>query len=302
MIILLFRSLNDFALKLHRYNIPKPYSSLEVNIGMRGRRKAITLYRNHFADQSSETANILLLWALPILLKNVPLDQIILIIGCALAEMTIFVCSPDTSVVSGCLVALLNLLRPLKWSGSFVVPCPTNMPELLDNPVFKMLGLCKLPDGFVIERHMLIVDPKEKIVHMHPSDIVESHTFVLPQASKLSNSLKPYVDTIIALSKSQRPLGSAGKGPNPTEGRSRASSLSSSTSYSTKAGGTQHPAQNGGAQHITSPSTKDDIEDDFDQYIGASPVKDSEYESFLPPPPIEFDVTKNNKYQLGKYA
>ena len=54
---------------------------------------------------------------------------------------------------------------------------------------------------------MIVVDPKDKIVHMDPTDIVSSHTFLLPQASKLNNSLKPLCNTILSLTKTKFKVG-----------------------------------------------------------------------------------------------
>jgi hypothetical protein len=76
-----------------------------------------------------------LLWALPVLLRKLPLDQISLAVGCALIEMHVIVLAPDLSVLSSCLLAIVHLLRPLKWVGVVVVTLPESQVEYLDSPV-----------------------------------------------------------------------------------------------------------------------------------------------------------------------
>lgn len=50
----------------------------------------------------------------------------------------------------------------------------------------------------------IIVDPLQKLIHMHPTDVVSSHTLLLPLASKLMQQLKPQADIIIKLSRKLR--------------------------------------------------------------------------------------------------
>ena len=84
------RSLNDLAMKLMKYGLPNYGTSLEVNIGVHGRRHVVPVTRlTSRADAEKEITLQTLLWALPVLLRSVPLDQIVLIIGCALAEMKV---------------------------------------------------------------------------------------------------------------------------------------------------------------------------------------------------------------------
>ena len=71
---------------------------------------------------------------------------------------------------------------------------------------------------------MIVVDPKDKIVHMDPADIVTSHTFLLPQASKLNSQLKPLYNTILSMTKTKYTASKIG-----TVSKARASSISSSS-------------------------------------------------------------------------
>ena len=179
----------------------------------------------------------MLMWALPILLRSIPLSQIVLIIGCALAEMKILVYNTDNNVVSGCVCAILALLRPLKWTGSIVVrflyclpltlitfhlcsytllfipmvyvylwlqvPMPYSMPEFVDTIGCCLVGLNRIPDFFELEKGMILIDLKEQTVRMDNADVVSSDTFVLPQANRLVSQLKPLYTTILNLTKTR---------------------------------------------------------------------------------------------------
>jgi hypothetical protein len=99
-----------------------------------------------------------------VLLKALPLDQIILSMGCALCEMKIVVLSPDTHVVSGCLLALVHLLRPLRWAGNIVVTLPPFLHELLESPSFWCMGMDRLPPNLEISQGMVVIDPVKRQV------------------------------------------------------------------------------------------------------------------------------------------
>ena len=58
------------------------------------------------AERELEVSQHVLVWALPLLLRHLPLDQILLALGCALSEMKIVLISEDSTVLSGCLLAL----------------------------------------------------------------------------------------------------------------------------------------------------------------------------------------------------
>jgi hypothetical protein len=65
----------------------------------------------HKLEKEKEEGFMIMLWALPVLLKYLPLDQIILALGCAITEMKIIVKHPDFHVVSSVILALMQLLR-----------------------------------------------------------------------------------------------------------------------------------------------------------------------------------------------
>lgn len=111
-------------------------------------------------DREKEVCFHTLLWALPALLRHLPLDQIILAIGCALTEMRVVVVGDDLGVVSGCVLALVNLLRPLRWAGPVIVTLPSSLHAYLESPVPLILGMQSLPEGFKLAPGIIMIDPK----------------------------------------------------------------------------------------------------------------------------------------------
>lgn len=67
-----------------------------------------------------------------------------------------------------------------------------------------MVGLQHLPAHFVLQEGFMVIDPAERIVHLNPTDVVESHTILLPHGSKLVNALSPSAETILRCTKKKR--------------------------------------------------------------------------------------------------
>ena len=124
-------------------------------------------------EREKEVCFHTLLWALPALLRHLPLDQIILAVGCALTEMRVVVVGTDLGVVSGCVLALVNLLRPLKWAGPVIVTLPSSLHAYLESPVPLILGMQSLPEGFKLAPGIIMIDPKVRITRtsspLHPT-------------------------------------------------------------------------------------------------------------------------------------
>lgn len=118
-------------------------------------------------DREKEVCFHTLLWALPALLRHLPLDQIILAIGCALTEMRVVVVGDDLGVVSGCVLALVNLLRPLRWAGPVIVTLPSSLHAYLESPVPLILGMQSLPEGFKLAPGIIMIDPKVRYCNGH---------------------------------------------------------------------------------------------------------------------------------------
>jgi hypothetical protein len=85
----------------------------------------------HKAEREREDVYMTLMWALPVLLRSLPLDQIILALGCAVTEMRIVVKHKDFHVISGVILALIALLRPLKWCAPVIVILPDSLSEFV---------------------------------------------------------------------------------------------------------------------------------------------------------------------------
>ena len=152
-------------------------------------------------DRDREITYNVLMWALPILLRHLPLSEIALVVGCALSEMRIVVHSPDLSVISGVLLTIVYLLRPFKWAGPIIVTLPHTLHTFLESPVPLILGMQSLPLGFTTEAGIVVVDAQERVVNLHPTDTVVSHTLILPKVSALITDLMSPAESILKLSR-----------------------------------------------------------------------------------------------------
>lgn len=85
----------------------------------------------HKSEKDKEESYLVMLWALPVLLKYLPLDQIVLALGCAVTEMRIIVQHPDFHVISAIILAFMQLLRPLRWCSPVIVILPDQYQEII---------------------------------------------------------------------------------------------------------------------------------------------------------------------------
>ncbi len=181
---------------------------LDTSLSPTGVDRQLSDANKHFAgvlaERELEVSQHVLVWALPLLLRHLPLDQILLALGCALSEMKIVLISEDSTVLSGCLLALWHLLRPFKWAGNVVVTLPDFLSELLESPSFFLLGMQALPPDFVLPQGLVVIEPVDRIVHLHPADVVTSHTIMLPRSKRLLGILKPYAEQILSASRNSR--------------------------------------------------------------------------------------------------
>eukprot|EP01038_Epipyxis_sp_PR26KG_P012259 gene12259-16439_t len=157
-------------------------------------------------ERDKEETFLILLWALPTLLKHLPLEQIMLALGCAVSEMKIIVKHKDFNVISAVIFALVMLLKPLKWCPGLnvIVILPDKLPEFTESPVPLILGLQSLPEGFILNKDSAVIDIPDRIVRLHQADVITSHTILLPNAYKLMSALRPYTDLIVKLTKKKR--------------------------------------------------------------------------------------------------
>lgn len=198
------RQLESFAMKLLRQIVPKPGKTLDFDVTVNMAHREVQLKRLGLQDFDEECCIGTLQWALPILLKHIPIDQILLVLGCALTEMRIIVRCSNLETLSACVLGLVYLLRPLRWSGPIITILPGIMHDYLESPVPMFFGVEATPKTFTMTNGLIVVDPSQKLIHMHPSDVVSSHTLCLPLGSKLQQTLKPIADNILKLSRKLR--------------------------------------------------------------------------------------------------
>ena len=195
------RHLEIFAMKLYQHPIPQPGDSSIFSFTMNMIRREMILKRMSITDRTEEDCMGTLLWALPILLKNFELDLILEVIGCLLTENYVLVRCNKLDVLSACVLSFVYLLRPLKWECPKLVSLPTSMLEMLESPCPYLFGVEATPPSFVMMSGLIVVDPDQRVIHWHPSDLVTKKALSMPKASKLQQQLKPIVDNILKLTK-----------------------------------------------------------------------------------------------------
>lgn len=76
--------------------------------------------------------------------------------------------------------------------------------QTTESPTPVMIGMPRLPEHFTLLEGFVVIDPQERIVHLNPIDVVESHTILLPHGSKLVNALSASAETILKCTKKKR--------------------------------------------------------------------------------------------------
>lgn len=119
--------------------------------------------------------------------------------------MKIVVVSKNLKEISACILCLLNLVRPLKWSCPVVITCPDSYYGYLEAPCPIMLGLQRLPEYFSLSRGMALLDftsgSSRNSVGLHFDDVVTSHTLNMPLSHKLVKLLRPDVEIVLGITK-----------------------------------------------------------------------------------------------------
>ncbi len=131
-------------------------------------------------------------WALPTLLKYISLDNLLLVLGCAMTEMQVVCCCPDVSVLSCCVVAIVSLLRPLKWACPIIVTLPSSLHIYLESPVPVVLGVTSLPPNHQPPPGQVVVQVMSDKVDLNEEEMSAYHTLILPKLSSLHHDLAPH--------------------------------------------------------------------------------------------------------------
>jgi hypothetical protein len=191
------RFLNDFALKLRHYVVPKPSNYLNLSFSVHHKRYEAKFYRNLHRSRDVEISRQILFWGLPILLKFMSVRDVVSAIGYTLTEMRLVVVSADPTVLSACTLALVHLLRPVRWVGPMIITLPHHLLAYLESPVPVVVGLAELPDGFEVTTDMTLVDPMLSQLELHPDDVIRSHELSMPASHDLVKQLKPLAKDIV---------------------------------------------------------------------------------------------------------
>ena len=105
----------------------------------------------------------------------------------------------DLQTLSASALALVSLLRPLRWAGPLISTLPSELYEYLDSPVPLILGVVSLPLHFEQGPDMVLVFADEDRVRLPPkllSDPGAHLAIQLPRLSQLRHDLAPHCDRL----------------------------------------------------------------------------------------------------------
>ena len=194
--------LNQLFGKLKKQTVPGMGQQIYIKVSIRKRDLTFSmprLYEHKLSEKDKEVAYHTMLWGLPTLLKCLPLDQILLLLGCALTEMRIIIVSPHLKEVSAAILSLLYLIKPLKWAGTVIITCPdAYILDFTESPVFFMIGVQQLPESYEQSAGTAILSTAKRMVLLHDDDVVTSNTLTMPQSNRLLKLLKPSYNAILS--------------------------------------------------------------------------------------------------------
>ena len=80
-------------------------------------------------------------WAIAALCRSLSIENIMVFMACALLEKQVVVFSPNLGQLSGVILSLLAMLRPLRPRGLFLPILPNSMTDFLEAPVPFIVGI-----------------------------------------------------------------------------------------------------------------------------------------------------------------
>ncbi|GMH76814.1 hypothetical protein TrST_g11403 [Triparma strigata] len=192
-------SLFDFLTRYQDVTMPTQPNQLvefDLSLGAGGVRKVH--YRLPPAEPElnlpapvSDT-DMILEWALPVLLGLLSLEDLTMVLGCAMCEMQcVFVCD-NVSQLSAAVTAVVGLLRPLKWACPIIVTLPTSLHIYLESPVPVFLGVTSLPPNHVPPGGQVLVHlgkRQKDRVQLSEEDMAKYIDHVMPGSSELAYNL-----------------------------------------------------------------------------------------------------------------
>lgn len=151
-------------------------------------------------------------WALPKMFAHLTLENLLLVLGCALVELQIIFVSDKHEALSASTLGLASMLAPLNWAGPLISTLPSKMYEYLESPVPSVVGVLSLPCNFRQGCDMVVVFLEQDKVSLPPNihSRPDSHLSIqLPRLSQLAHDLhsdyKAFRDSSSSSSPYQQP-------------------------------------------------------------------------------------------------
>jgi hypothetical protein len=178
---------------LWRIEAPPPGGIIE-DLYLCDELSPITFHRPEYASFSEEKARRCGEWGLPVLLKTLSLDRILMVLGCALLELKIVFVSSSCARLSAAVLGLASLLYPLTWSGPIITVVPDGLQDVLSSPVPIIVGAlstleCLSSEDVTEDDQILRVDLDQGWVTLPERLLPLYHTVKLPQLDTLYHDL-----------------------------------------------------------------------------------------------------------------
>ena len=123
--------LNMVFMKISSYKMPSAGNSILLS-PYPNQRVHLALGRTPVEEESEEEILSLLRWALPILLSVMSTENILQILGYLMVEVRVIVVCEDIQLLTGTVIAVTSLLRPLHWAGPIIPVLPPSLYEYLE--------------------------------------------------------------------------------------------------------------------------------------------------------------------------
>ena len=150
---------------------------------------------NHMEYELPKTCKLspksMFAWCAPDLVRSISIERLLVVLGCALAEVKIVFVSKQTSILGSSVLALSCLLMPLIWSGPLVPVLPTHLLHMLEAPFPLLAGVTQMRKStFQVREHDTVIVDLDRGRIFLPTTVTSAfHKYKLQALEKLCTEL-----------------------------------------------------------------------------------------------------------------
>ncbi len=205
-----------FLQDLYAREVPRRGKALHMpRLQLQWSRDQVVARPDQLCSRFEERWGYLSTWCIPQLMDSLPLDQLLMLVGCLLLEVKVVVVSSSLQDVSSAVLGLVALTRPLLWVNPVIPFLPAKMAQIVEAPVPLIAGVQDFP------RHLISPTPngspaafrqETAVVCLETGQVILSpalasnyHAVKLPGLDKLYHDLAAHHATIQAELDAVRP-------------------------------------------------------------------------------------------------